>query len=159
MGVVQSQRMGTAMSTWPGMRAKWVIRKVRKGGECGLPGPATQESSLRRKPWPGLNPPGVVFGPQRLHHMSFAEAFDRFSRLHARGVEVERVVLDTMPPIRRSEPGNPYADAQGYVYYPDINPVQELADLMSAARAYQLNVAAIQTTKSMIQESFQILLS
>ncbi len=101
----------------------------------------------------------VVFGPQRLSHVSFAEAFDRFSRLHARGIEVERVVLDTMPPIRRSEPGNPYADAQGYVYYPDINPVQELADLMSAARAYQLNVAAIQTTKSMIQESFQILLT
>ncbi|MGH9469640.1 MAG: flagellar basal body rod protein FlgC [Terriglobia bacterium] len=100
----------------------------------------------------------VVFGPQRIGQASFADSLDRVSEMHARGVQVERVVDDSAPPIRRSEPGNPYADAQGYVYYPNINPVQEMADLMSASRSYQLNVSAVQTTKAMIQESFQILL-
>jgi flagellar basal-body rod protein FlgC len=73
------------------------------------------------------------------------------------GVRVERVVADATPLPRRYEPGHPDADTAGYVTYPNVNPVMEMADLLSAVRAYQLNAAAVQAAKSMIQQSLQIL--
>ena len=72
-------------------------------------------------------------------------------------VRVESVVADSAPPQERYEPGHPDADAQGYVNYPAINPVEETADLMSAARAYELNASAIQATKGMIQQALELL--
>jgi flagellar basal-body rod protein FlgC len=73
------------------------------------------------------------------------------------GVRVERVVDDASPMPRRYEPGHPDADSAGYVTYPNVNPVLEMADLLGAVRAYQLNAAAVQAAKSMIQQSLQIL--
>ena len=73
------------------------------------------------------------------------------------GVQVDQVVSDPSPQPRRYEPGHPDADAAGYVTYPNVNPVLEMADLLSAVRAYQLNAAAVQAAKSMIQQSLQIL--
>jgi flagellar basal-body rod protein FlgC len=73
------------------------------------------------------------------------------------GVRVERVVADPTPLPRRYEPGHPDADGGGYVTYPNVNPVMEMADLLSAVRAYQLNAAGVQAAKSMLQESLQIL--
>ncbi|HTU41885.1 MAG TPA: flagellar basal body rod protein FlgC [Candidatus Aquilonibacter sp.] len=75
----------------------------------------------------------------------------------AGGVRVEQVIDDMSPLPVRYEPGHPDADAAGYVTYPNVNPVMEMADLLSAVRAYQLNAAAVQAAKSMIQESLQIL--
>jgi flagellar basal-body rod protein FlgC len=99
----------------------------------------------------------VVFGTARPGHGQFADTLSRFGDLHARGVKVEQVIQDTAPPIRRYEPGHPDADADGYVAFPDINPAQEMVDLMGSAQAYQLNVSAVQATKSMISETIQIL--
>jgi flagellar basal-body rod protein FlgC len=73
------------------------------------------------------------------------------------GVRVDRVVGDASPMPIRYEPGHPDADSAGYVTYPNVNPVMEMADLLSAVRAYQLNAAAVQAAKSMIQQSLQIL--
>ena len=75
----------------------------------------------------------------------------------AGGVRVDRVIADASPLPRRYEPGHPDADAQGYVTYPNVNPVMEMTDLLSAVRAYQLNAAAVQAAKNMIQQSLQIL--
>jgi flagellar basal-body rod protein FlgC len=94
-----------------------------------------------------------------------AEPMQRFPLMLARlrkaapdgGVRVERVVADMSPMPSRYEPGHPDADGQGYVSYPNVNPVMEMADLLSAVRAYQLNAAAVQAAKSMIQTSLQIL--
>jgi flagellar basal-body rod protein FlgC len=73
------------------------------------------------------------------------------------GVRVDRVVADASPLPQRYEPGHPDADSAGYVTYPNVNPVMEMTDLLSAVRAYQLNAAAVQAAKSMIQQSLQIL--
>ncbi len=73
------------------------------------------------------------------------------------GVRVERIVDDTSPLPRRYEPGHPDADGSGYVTYPNVNPVMEMTDLLSAVRAYQLNAAAVQAAKNMIQQTLQIL--
>lgn len=75
----------------------------------------------------------------------------------AGSVEISQVVNDSTPPVMRYEPGNPDADAKGYVAYPAINPVSEMVDLMDATRAYQLNASAIGAAKQMIQESLDIL--
>ena len=74
-----------------------------------------------------------------------------------RGVQVRGVVEDTAPPVMRYEPGHPDADPNGYVAYPNMNPVMEMADLMSATRSYQANAAAINATKQMIQSSVDLL--
>lgn len=73
------------------------------------------------------------------------------------GVRVSQVVEDEAPAVRKYEPGHPDADASGYVQYPNINPVQEVVDLMGAQRAYELNASAIAAAKQMIQQSIQIL--
>ena len=73
------------------------------------------------------------------------------------GVRVDRIVSDASPMPSRYEPGHPDADSQGYVTYPNVNPVMEMTDLLSAVRAYQLNASAVQAAKNMIQQSLQIL--
>jgi flagellar basal-body rod protein FlgC len=73
------------------------------------------------------------------------------------GVRVDRVIADATPLPQRYEPGHPDADAAGYVTYPNVNPVMEMTDLLSAVRAYQMNAAAVQAAKNMIQQSLQIL--
>jgi len=74
-----------------------------------------------------------------------------------RGVQVREVVEDSAPPVMLYEPGHPDADAQGYVAYPNMNPVTEMADLLSATRSYQANAAAVNASKQMIQSSVDLL--
>ena len=73
------------------------------------------------------------------------------------GVRVSAVVDDPSSPLRRYDPGNPDADKNGYVAYPDINPLTEMVDLMGATRAYGLNSSAVQAEKSMVTSSLDIL--
>lgn len=73
------------------------------------------------------------------------------------GVEVAAVVSDNAPGLRRYDPQHPDADKNGYVEYPDINPLTEMVDMMSATRAYDLNSSAVQATKGMIDTSLDIL--
>lgn len=77
----------------------------------------------------------------------------------AGSVRLTQVVDDPTPAVTRYEPGNPDADASGYVSYPAINPVNEMVDLMGAVRSYQLNASAISAAKQMIQQSIDILKS
>ena len=74
----------------------------------------------------------------------------------APGVHIAAVVQDTAPPLKRYDPGHPDADAEGYVSYPDINPLTEMVDLMGATRAYGLNASAVQAEKSMITSALEI---
>jgi flagellar basal-body rod protein FlgC len=83
----------------------------------------------------------------------------RFPQAPAGSVELTQVVDDPTPPLERYEPGNPDANASGYVEYPAINPASEMVDLMGAVRAYQLNASAVSAAKQMIQESIDILKS
>lgn len=73
------------------------------------------------------------------------------------GVRVSAVVADQGDALRRYDPGHPDADKDGYVSYPDINPVTEMVDLMGATRAYGLNSSAVQAEKGMVTASLDIL--
>jgi flagellar basal-body rod protein FlgC len=72
-------------------------------------------------------------------------------------VEVAKVVRDDSKPILKYEPNNPDADKNGYVAYPNINPVIEMSDLVEATRSYQANVAAFQSAKTMANSAISIL--
>jgi flagellar basal-body rod protein FlgC len=99
----------------------------------------------------------VVFTATHPASTGFSNTLASISDLQVEGVQVQRVVTDTTPPVRRYDPGNPEADTQGYVSYPNVNPSEEMVDLMGAARSYDLNVSAIEATKSMIESSIDIL--
>jgi flagellar basal-body rod protein FlgC len=75
----------------------------------------------------------------------------------AGGVEIAAVISDESEPIKRYDPQHPDADKNGFVSFPDINPLTEMVDLMGASRAYGLNSSAIQATKGMIAASLDIL--
>jgi len=72
-------------------------------------------------------------------------------------VMVDKIVRDDREPKMKYEPNNPDADANGYVAYPNINPVVEMADLVEATRSYQANVAAFQSAKEMANSSISLL--
>ncbi|WP_058185738.1 flagellar basal body rod protein FlgC [Terracidiphilus gabretensis] len=74
----------------------------------------------------------------------------------AGGVHIAQVVQDPAAPLRRYDPGHPDAGPDGYVDYPDINPLTEMVDLMGATRAYGLNGSAVQAEKSMIGSALEI---
>ncbi|MDY0116077.1 MAG: flagellar basal body rod protein FlgC [Sulfurimonadaceae bacterium] len=72
-------------------------------------------------------------------------------------VLVDKIVRDDSAPKMKFEPNHPDADVNGYVAYPNINPVIEMADLVEATRAYQANVAAFESAKSMANSAITLL--
>jgi flagellar basal-body rod protein FlgC len=73
------------------------------------------------------------------------------------GVAVTGVIADQSAPLRRFDPQHPDAGPDGYVSYPDINPVTEMTDLMGATRSYGMNASAVQAEKNMVTSSLDIL--
>jgi flagellar basal-body rod protein FlgC len=72
------------------------------------------------------------------------------------GVRVARIVEDQHPPQMVFDPGHPDADAKGYVAMPNVNVVTEMVDMMSATRAYEANVAALNATKRLLEAALEI---
>ncbi|KEA45741.1 flagellar basal body rod protein FlgC [Campylobacter mucosalis] len=73
------------------------------------------------------------------------------------GVLVDKVVRDDKDFTLKYDPSHPDANAEGYVAYPNINPVIEMSNLIEATRAYQANVAAFQSAKSIAQSAIQLI--
>ncbi|MEM7227929.1 MAG: flagellar basal body rod protein FlgC [Planctomycetota bacterium] len=73
------------------------------------------------------------------------------------GVHVAEIRLDEGPLRPRMEPGSPYADEDGYVYYPNVDPVVETMNAMEASRSYEANVMAIEATKAMTSIALEII--
>ena len=72
------------------------------------------------------------------------------------GVEVSAIVEDPTAFDRRYEPGHPDADKEGYVSYPNVNVMEEMANLVSAARSYEANIGSISIVKAMINRTLEI---
>lgn len=73
------------------------------------------------------------------------------------GVAVTGIIADASAPLRRYDPQHPDAGPDGYVAYPDINPLTEMVDLMGATRSYGMNASAVQAEKNMVSSSLDIL--
>lgn len=104
-------------------------------------------------------------GAYRRKSVSFAAApvFNPFDKemenadnRELKGVIVRGIVADKRPQKKVHEPGHPDADKDGYVTYPDINVVEEMANMITTMRSYEANVQAIQDTKAMFNKALQI---
>ncbi len=72
------------------------------------------------------------------------------------GVRVARVAVDETPGKRVYSPSHPDADTQGFVTLPNVNPIHEVVNLMSASRTYDANATAVDTLKTMAQRALDI---
>lgn len=72
------------------------------------------------------------------------------------GVKVAAVVEDASPMKMQYDPKNPMANAQGYVEMPNVNPVEEMVNMISASRSYQNNVEVMNTSKSLLLKTLGI---
>lgn len=97
----------------------------------------------------------VVFGSEPARE-SFAEILEGELDEKAQTVQATEVVSSNRPPILKYEPGHPDADENGYVAYPDINTMEEMASLIEASRSYEANITALNTTKSMALKDLEI---
>jgi flagellar basal-body rod protein FlgC len=74
----------------------------------------------------------------------------------AAGVQVDGIVESQAPLRREYQPGNPLADAQGYVFLPNVNPVEEMANMISASRTYQTNIEIMDASKQMLTRTLSL---
>jgi flagellar basal-body rod protein FlgC len=102
-------------------------------------------------------------GPYRRQFVVFEPrqgdaSFPRTSggQLQLNGVRVSGIKQDDSPLRMIYEPGHPDADADGYVKMPNINIITEMVDMMTASRAYEANVTAVNVAKSMMMKALEI---
>jgi|TARA_B110000211_G_scaffold156431_1_gene177287 flagellar basal-body rod protein FlgC len=72
------------------------------------------------------------------------------------GVRVDGIVEKDAPLQARFQPDHPMANDDGYVYYPNVNVVEEMTDMMSSSRSYQMNVEVLKTAKQMLQRTLTL---
>jgi len=72
------------------------------------------------------------------------------------GVAVTQIAQDASPPRLEYDPGHPQANAQGYVAYPNINPVEEMVDMITASRAYEAGITTMSTAVNMAERALSI---
>jgi flagellar basal-body rod protein FlgC len=87
----------------------------------------------------------------------FAAVFQTELAQGVSGVEVSEVIQDASPGEKRYQPGHPDADKDGYVEYPNVNPPEDMVDLLGAQRGYAGNIAAMTAIKDMISRSIDLL--
>ena len=93
--------------------------------------------------------------PYRRKVPTFVNQLDRV--LDAKTVSMGRIKPDQSDFRTKYEPSNPAADANGYVKYPNVNPLVEMTDMRDAQRSYEANVNVVGATRSMIQRTLDIL--
>lgn len=86
--------------------------------------------------------------PYRRHIVSLKTTED--------GVEIAGIEEDQSDLRKVYEPGNPNGDLDGYVYYSNVDPLREMVDMMSASRAYEANISAFNSAKSMVKAALNI---
>lgn len=86
----------------------------------------------------------------------FNRALGSAAGQQARQVEITEIVEDRNPPRMQYDPGHPDANAQGNVAMPNVNVVEEMADMINASRSYEANVTAVQAAKSMALKTLEI---
>jgi flagellar basal-body rod protein FlgC len=87
----------------------------------------------------------------------FAAVFQTEMGSGINGVEVSDITEDSSEPQKRYLPGHPDADQDGYVAFPNVNPAENMVDLLSAQRGFQGNVAAMTAIKDMILHSIDLM--
>lgn len=108
---------------------------------------AETASSSAGETYRGRHP---VFAAVQNAAMGVGSSFDANSDQSA-SVRVAGIVESQEPLQRRYEPSHPLADEEGYVFYPNVNVVEEMTNMISASRSFQVNVEVMNSAKQMIQ--------
>jgi flagellar basal-body rod protein FlgC len=93
-----------------------------------------------------------VYRARRPVFATFQESLDR----SVAGVRVTGIVEDARPAQQQYQPDHPLANTEGYIYRPNINVVEEMADMISASRTYQNNVEVVNTSKQMLMNLLRL---
>ena len=72
------------------------------------------------------------------------------------GVEVANIVENDAPLRKEYKPGHPRADAQGYIEMPNVNPVEEMVNMISASRTYQMNLELMSNTRLLVTRTLSM---
>ena len=88
--------------------------------------------------------------------LAFSQQFDEMYSVTSGGTQVMGVEPLAVPPRVVYEPGHPHADSKGFVSYPGVNHTSEMVNLMSALRAYEANVVAMNAAKTMAARALEI---
>lgn len=97
----------------------------------------------------------VVFGAEPAME-SFSEVLQGEIDEQAQTVHATEVISTNRPPILKYEPNHPDANKDGYVAYPNVNMMEEMANLIAAQRSYEANINAINVTKNMAAKALEI---
>jgi flagellar basal-body rod protein FlgC len=92
----------------------------------------------------------------RARHPVFQAVMGSGHDLSTASVNVTGIAQSQAAPETRYDPGNPLADAQGNVYAPNVNVVEEMADMISASRSYQNNVEVLNTSRDMMLSTLKL---
>ena len=85
-----------------------------------------------------------------------AELMGQMGDAASTGVKVSTITEDQTPGRRVHDPNHPSADADGYVTYSNVNPVEEMVNMISASRSYQNNIEVMNTAKSLLLKTIQM---
>lgn len=98
----------------------------------------------------------VEGGPYKRKDAVFSSTLDKAEAKMGSGVEVVEIIEDQSLPRLQYDPGHPDANSQGYVAYPNVNVVEEMADMMAATRAYEANLTAMKAGMSLQMKALEI---
>ena len=110
---------------------------------------SVDETYRARKPW------FAVMQQQELQLNEDAQ-FSELDNNIGVGVQVLGIVEKDSPLEARFQPDHPMANEDGYVYYPNVNVVEEMTDMMSSSRSYQMNVEVMKTAKQMLTRTLTL---
>lgn len=99
-----------------------------------------------------------IGGTYRARHPVFSAVMDGFDfeQTQGRGVRVDGVIESTAPLRREYKPGHPLANEDGYIFLPNVNVIEEMANMISASRSYQTNVEVMDAAKQMLQRTLTL---
>ena len=102
----------------------------------------------------------VVMEPTTGGKQSFQQVLNQYNHSNidgsVNGVKVKKIINDTTPYKKMYQPDHPDADENGFVLLPNVDLLKEMVDMISATRAYEANVTAMNSTKSMLLKALEI---
>lgn len=93
--------------------------------------------------------------PYRRQTISFKNSLDR--ETGAQMIKTNKVGVDKSDFVKKYEPANPQADNEGYVMYPNVNPISEMMDMREARRSYEANLNVIESSKAMLGQTINLI--
>lgn len=97
----------------------------------------------------------VIFGAEPIRE-KFSEVLEGTLDEDAKMVVATEIISSNIPPILKYEPNHPDANDQGYVAYPNVNTMEEMANMIETTRAYESNISAMNATKRMAKKALEI---